>query len=135
MYVDERIEVPPVTTADATPVRLGKSYFQYQAVTRIEAVIFACNPVNSEAATWLLQYSYVIVDPFNIPYQVGSGIRTKESYGANAALWDVAIVSTWNEEDDVNAKFWFEITGQAATTLVWGGRAKISVMDLMPWHP
>lgn len=131
MFVGEEIELPRIITTDATPVRLGKKYLCYDAVTHIEAVILAGDPVDNSAATWRLQWSYALCRNFNVPYPLGAGVISKQLL-ADGNLWDATIIETWEEENDTPAKFWFQITGQAARTIVWGGRARIWTLDISP---
>lgn len=129
MFVGEVNELPQVTTEDATPIRLGKSYFRYDAVTRIEAVVLAGDPATSDAASFHLQYSFILTNFAGVVYRLGSGIRTIETLGVGS-LWDASIVTSAPEEGDPGPKFWFEITGAAATSIIWGGRARIWTLDI-----
>lgn len=129
MFVVEESDLPQVTTTNAVPVRLGKHYLKYDAITRIDATVVACDPVNNDAASWHLKYSFALISFFGVPYSVGAIVDKGSLNGGS--MWDAQIVATFNEVDDTPAKMWFEIRGELGRTILWGGSAKIWTLNLL----
>jgi hypothetical protein len=122
VFIHEVIELPNMVTSDATPVQMGARQFVWDATVRVIATVMAFGGPQ-ESATWRLDSSYEFTVTNGIPYLIGSAISSKVSLG-DGSLWDATIVAVFGVPD-VAAYFTFELTGQAATNIVWSGTADV----------